>query len=71
MWQNIVLFPTSQETFCGVYGPGFSSAELDVMSVFENISYIILVQLIVDETNRHAQQEVFEKCQLLHISLKD
>jgi hypothetical protein len=59
VWQNIGLFPTSQETFCDVYGPHFDSAELNVVSAFENIFYIMLVQLIVDETN-NVQQEVLK-----------
>jgi hypothetical protein len=33
-----------------VYGPQFDTAELHVMSAFENIFDISLVQLIVDET---------------------
>jgi hypothetical protein len=31
-----------------VYGPQFDSAELDVVSAFENIFYMALVQHIVD-----------------------
>jgi hypothetical protein len=58
VWENIDSFPGSQETFCNVYGPQFDTAELDVVSVFENIFDIALVQLIVDETNRYAQQEI-------------
>jgi hypothetical protein len=34
------------------------TAELDVVSAFESIFDISLVQLIVDETNRYAQQEI-------------
>jgi hypothetical protein len=41
-----------------VYGPQFDTAELDVVSVFENIFDIALVQLIVDETNKYAHQEI-------------
>jgi putative alpha-1,2-mannosidase len=37
VYQNIGSFPTSQETFYDVYGPHFDSAELNVISVFENI----------------------------------
>jgi hypothetical protein len=51
-------FPTSPETFCNVYGPQFNTTDLNVVSAFENIFYIPLVQLIVDETNRYAQQEI-------------
>jgi hypothetical protein len=58
LWENINSFPASQETFCNVYGPQFNTAELDVMSAFENIFNIALVQLIVDETTRYAQQEI-------------
>jgi hypothetical protein len=58
VWENIDSFPASRETFCSVYGPQFNTSELDVMSAFENIFHIALVQLIVDETNRYAQQEI-------------
>jgi hypothetical protein len=58
VWENIDSFLTSQETFCNVYGPQFDTAELDVVSAFENIFYIALVQLIVDETNKYVQQEI-------------
>jgi hypothetical protein len=58
VWENIDSFPASQETFCNVYGPQFDTAELVVVSVFENIFDIVLVQLIVDETNKYAQQEI-------------
>jgi hypothetical protein len=60
VWQNISLFSTSQETFCDVYSPQFNTAELDVMNAFENISDIALVQLIVNETNRFAQQGILK-----------
>jgi hypothetical protein len=33
-----------------MYGPQFDTVELDVLSAFENIFDIALVQLIVDET---------------------
>jgi hypothetical protein len=58
VWENRDSFPASQETFCNVYGPQFDTAELDAVSAFENIFDIALVQLIVDETNRYAQQEI-------------
>jgi hypothetical protein len=58
MSQNTGSFPTSQETFCDVNCPHFDTAELDVMSAFENISDVAFVQLIVDETNRYVQQEI-------------
>jgi hypothetical protein len=41
-----------------VYGPQFNTAELDVVSVFEDIFDITLVQFIVDEINKYAQQEI-------------
>jgi hypothetical protein len=56
--ENIDSFPTSQETFCDVYCPQSDTAELDKVSAFENIIDITLVQLIVDETNRYAQQKI-------------
>jgi hypothetical protein len=58
VWENIDSFLTSQETFCNVYGPQVDTAELHVVSVFENIFDIALVQLIVDETNKYVQQEI-------------
>jgi hypothetical protein len=58
MRENIDSFPASRETFYNVYGPQFNTAELDVMSVFENIFDIALAQLIVDKTNGYAQQEI-------------
>jgi hypothetical protein len=39
-------------------GPQFDTADLDVVSAFESIFDISLVQLIVDERNRYAQQEI-------------
>jgi hypothetical protein len=56
--QYIYSFPISRETFCDVYVPQFDTAELDVLSVFENIFDIALVQIIVDETDKYAQQEI-------------
>jgi hypothetical protein len=58
LWEDINSFPASRETFCDVYGPQFDTAELDVVSAFENIFDNALVQHIVDETNRYAQQEI-------------
>ncbi|PNF31583.1 hypothetical protein B7P43_G00790 [Cryptotermes secundus] len=58
VWEDIDSFHASRESFCGVCGPQFDTAELDVVSVFESIFDISLVQLIVDETNRYAQQEI-------------
>jgi hypothetical protein len=60
VWENIDSLPASRETFCTVYGPQFDTAELDAVSAFENVFDIVLVQLIVDETNRHAQQEILK-----------
>jgi hypothetical protein len=60
VWQNIGSFPTSQGTFCGMYGPQFDTAELDVVSALEIIFDIALVQLIVDETNKYAEQEILK-----------
>ncbi|XP_023703521.1 piggyBac transposable element-derived protein 4-like [Cryptotermes secundus] len=58
VWENIDSFPASRETFCNEYGPQFDTAELDVVGSFEKIFDIAIVQLIVDETNRYAQQEI-------------
>jgi hypothetical protein len=58
VWQNIGLFPASQETFYSAYGPPFSTAELYVMSALENIFDIALLQSIVDETNSYTRQEI-------------
>jgi hypothetical protein len=41
-----------------VYGPQFDTGELDVVRAFENIFDVALVQLIVDEPNRYAHQEI-------------
>jgi hypothetical protein len=43
-----------------VYGPQSDAAQLDVLNAFVNIFDIALVQLIVDETNRYAQQEILK-----------
>jgi hypothetical protein len=69
VWQNIGLFPASQETFCDVYGPQFDTAELDVVSAFENTFGTAFVLLIVDETNRCAQQEISKSVKPFHILL--
>jgi hypothetical protein len=53
VWQNIDSFPDSRETLCDVNVPQFDTAELDITSALENI-----MQLIVDKTNRYAQQEI-------------
>jgi hypothetical protein len=58
-------FSASRETFCNVYGPQFDTAEPDVISVFENIFDIALVQLIVDETNNYAQQKISQSIEPL------
>ncbi|XP_023725727.1 piggyBac transposable element-derived protein 4 [Cryptotermes secundus] len=58
VWEDIDSFHASRESFCGVCGPQFDTAELDVVSVFESIFDISLVQLIVDETNKYAQQKI-------------
>jgi hypothetical protein len=49
--KNMGSFPPPLETFCDVYGPQISTSELDVVSAFEIIFGIAVVQLIVDETN--------------------
>jgi hypothetical protein len=41
-----------------VCGHQINTAELDVVSAFENNFDIAFVQLIVDETKRYAQQEI-------------
>jgi hypothetical protein len=42
VWENIDTFPGQRETFCDEYGPQFDTAELDVVSAFENIFDIAL-----------------------------
>jgi hypothetical protein len=42
VWENMDSFPTSRETVCNVHGPHFDTAELDVVSVFENIFHVAL-----------------------------
>jgi hypothetical protein len=58
VWENITSFLTSGEKFFDVYAPEFDTSELNVMNVFENVFDVALVQLIVDEINRFAQQEI-------------
>jgi hypothetical protein len=58
LWEDINSFPASRVTFCDVHGPQFDTTELDVVSAFENIFDNALVQHIVDETNKYAQQEI-------------
>jgi hypothetical protein len=58
--QTINLFLTSQETFWDVCGLQFDTPELDVVTAFKNTFDIALVQLIVDEINRHAQPEILK-----------
>jgi hypothetical protein len=58
VWQNIGSFPTSRETFVMCMIRRYDPAELDVVSAFETISDVALVRLIIDETNRYAQQEI-------------
>jgi hypothetical protein len=58
VWENIDSLPALRETFRNVRGPQLNTAELSVVSVFENIFDIALVELIIDETNRYAQQEI-------------
>jgi hypothetical protein len=55
VWEDIDLFPASQESFCGVCGPQFDTADLDAITDFESIFDVFFLQLIVNETNRYAQ----------------
>jgi hypothetical protein len=38
-----------QETFCGIHGPQFDIHNLDTVYIFENISDIAIVQVILME----------------------
>jgi hypothetical protein len=50
LWEDIDSFAASRESFCGVCGPQFDTADLDVVSAFESIFDISLVKLIVDNS---------------------
>jgi hypothetical protein len=67
VWHNTGSFPTSQQTFCDVYGAQLDTAEMNVMSAFEHILNIALVQLTVDETN--TSDIDFEKFEPVYILL--
>jgi hypothetical protein len=46
------------ETFCGIDGTQFGISNLDIVDAFENISDTALMQLIVNETDKHIQHEI-------------
>jgi hypothetical protein len=55
VWQNILISHVTKNILCRVWSP---VRGLDVSSAFEKFDDIAFVQLIVDETNRYAQQEI-------------
>jgi hypothetical protein len=57
VWQKYRFISYFTETYCDECGPQFNNAELDV-STLKNIFDIALLQIIVVETNRYAQQEI-------------
>jgi hypothetical protein len=57
-WQNIGTFSATQETFCGICAPQFNAKNLDGVEVFEKFFEKVLIEHIVEETNRYAQQQI-------------
>jgi hypothetical protein len=45
-------------TFYSIHAPQFDISNLDIMDIFENIFDPVVMQLIVNESNRYAQQEI-------------
>lgn len=50
-------FPLHKIRFVIVYDWQFNSADLDAISAFENIFDLAVMQFIVAETNRYAEQK--------------
>jgi hypothetical protein len=52
-----------------VYDCQFNSADLDAISAFENIFDLAVMQFIVDETSRYAQQKIKKISTVSHFAL--
>jgi hypothetical protein len=59
LWCNFATFAGSQEKFCDVCGPQFDiSSDVGIVDMFEKLSDMRLLQHIVEETNKYAQQQI-------------
>ena len=39
VWEDIDSFHASRESFCGIFGPQFDTAEQNIVSAFESIFF--------------------------------
>jgi hypothetical protein len=56
VWQEIIMFSAVGETSCGIHGPQFVISNLDMVDIFENIFDTAVMQLVVNEMSKYAQQ---------------
>jgi hypothetical protein len=62
LWRDIATFANSRKKFCDVCGPQLDiSSDVGIVDVFEKLFDLSLVQDIVEETNKCAQQQI-DKC---------
>jgi hypothetical protein len=62
LWRNIATFSGAREKFCDVCGPQFDiSSDVVIVDVFEKLFDLSLVQYIVEETNKYAQQQITKR----------
>jgi hypothetical protein len=69
VWYDIST-SAAWEKFCSIHSPQFSIPNLDIVDIFENIFDTALMQPIVNETNKHAQQEILKTSGPLHFALE-
>jgi hypothetical protein len=62
LWRDIATFSSSREKFCDVCGPQFDiSSDMGIVDVFEKLVDLSLVQHIVEDTNKYAQQQMAKR----------
>jgi hypothetical protein len=58
VWQDIGTFSAVQETFYGIISQQFDISTRHVVGLFENMFHTAVMQLILNEMNKYAQQEI-------------
>jgi hypothetical protein len=62
LWRDITTFSGSRKKFCDVCGPQFDIiSDVGIVDVFEKLFDLSLVQHIVEETNKYAQQQIAKR----------
>jgi hypothetical protein len=59
-WWDIGTFSATQKTFCGICGSQFNDTDLDVVEVFGKFFDTVLMQHIVEQTNKYVHQQIAE-----------